>query len=87
VFIGYTATDDNVRYIDVDSGVVKTSHCAVFDEAWYLQPNRPPMAQLLYEMGMEVSDDEEIMKETKEPQHAPCHRTINTRYDTRFKNH
>ena len=34
IFIGYTATDDNIRYIDVHSGVVKTSHHAVFDEAW-----------------------------------------------------
>lgn len=25
----------------------------MFDEAWYLQPVRPPMAQLLYDMGME----------------------------------
>jgi hypothetical protein len=53
IFIGYTATDDNIRYIDVDTGVTKASHHAVFDEAWYLQPSRPPMAQLLYDMGME----------------------------------
>ncbi|KAL7485618.1 hypothetical protein ACHAW6_011205 [Cyclotella cf. meneghiniana] len=53
IFIGYTATDDNIRYIDVHSGVVKTSHHAVFDEAWYLQTTRPPAAQLLYDMGME----------------------------------
>lgn len=53
IFIGYTATDDNIRYIDTNSGVTKSSHHAVFDEAWYLQPRRPPMAELLYEMGME----------------------------------
>jgi hypothetical protein len=58
IFIGYTATDDNIRYIDVDSGIVKTSHHAVFDEAWYLQPERPPMAQLLFEMGMENDSDD-----------------------------
>jgi hypothetical protein len=28
----------------------------VFDEAWYLQPHRPPAAQLLYDMGMEAED-------------------------------
>jgi hypothetical protein len=54
IFVGYTATDENIQYIDIDSGVVKTSHQAVFDECWYLQPNKPPMAQLLYEMGMEM---------------------------------
>jgi hypothetical protein len=72
VFIGYTATDDNVRYIDVDSGVVKTSHHAVFDEAWYLQPNRPPMAQLLYDMGMEATEDGETTGKPIKTQHAPC---------------
>eukprot|EP00804_Cyclotella_cryptica_P024685 CCRYP_001671-RA/>CCRYP_001671-RA protein AED:0.29 eAED:-0.05 QI:0/0/0/0.33/1/1/3/0/660 len=49
IFIGYTATDDNIRYIDVQSGVVKASHHAVFDEAceapapkqgFYIQPDR-----------------------------------------------
>jgi hypothetical protein len=63
VFIGYTATDENIRYIDVDSGVVKTSHHAVFDEAWYLQHERPAMAQLLFDMGMECDD-----VETTQPQ-------------------
>lgn len=56
IFVGYTATADNIRYIDVDSGIVKTSHHAVFDEAWYLQPARPPMAQLLFDMGLEQDD-------------------------------
>jgi hypothetical protein len=26
----------------------------VFDEAWYLQPTRPPAAQLLFELGLEA---------------------------------
>jgi hypothetical protein len=47
IFIGYMATDDNIKYINVESGITKSSHHAVFDEAWYLQPSRPPMAQLL----------------------------------------
>lgn len=79
IFIGYTATDDNIRYIDVHSGVVKTSHHAVFDEAWYLQSSRPPAAQLLYDMGMEPDIDQiEDELDTQEaapyppiPLHAP----------------
>ena len=37
IFLGFTATDNNVWYIDINTGIVKTSHHAVFDEAWYLQ--------------------------------------------------
>ena len=58
IFIGYTATDSNVRYIDVHTGTVKTSHHAVFDECWFHQPQRPPAAQLLYELGNAVSNDQ-----------------------------
>ena len=57
IFLGYTATDQNVSYIDLTSGIVKTSHHADFDEAWYLQPTRPPTAQLLYDLGLEVDDN------------------------------
>ncbi len=39
IFVVYTATDDNIRYINTMSGIVKASHHAVFDEAWYLQPH------------------------------------------------
>ncbi len=52
IFLGYTATDKNIIYLDLDSGVVKSSHHAEFDEAWYLQPTRPPAAQLLYDLGV-----------------------------------
>lgn len=52
IFLGYTATDNNVLYLDLDTGLVKTSHHVVFDEAWYLQPQRPPFAQLLYDLGL-----------------------------------
>ena len=41
-------------YLDTTSGIVKTCHHAVFDEAWYLQPTRPPAAQLLYDLGIEA---------------------------------
>ncbi len=40
-------------YLDLNSGVVKQSHHALFDKAWYLQPSHPPAAQLLYELGVE----------------------------------
>jgi hypothetical protein len=53
IFLGYTATNENIRYIDVKTRVVKTSHHAIFDEAWYLQPKRPPFAQMLYDVGLE----------------------------------
>jgi hypothetical protein len=51
VFLGYTATDQNIVHLDLDSGVVKTSHHAQFDEAWYLQPTHTPAPQLLYDLG------------------------------------
>ncbi len=47
IFLGYTASDHNIRYLDLESRLVKDSHHAVFDEAWYMQPHRPPAAQLL----------------------------------------
>ena len=53
IFLGYTATDKNIIYLDTESGVVKSSHHATFDESWYLQPKRPPAAQLLYDLGLE----------------------------------
>jgi hypothetical protein len=29
----------------------------VFDKAWYLQPTRPPAAQLLYDLGLEAETE------------------------------
>ena len=57
IFLGYTATDQNIVYLDLDSGVVKSSHHAKFDEAWYLQPSQPPAAQLLYDLGFLPEDN------------------------------
>jgi len=54
LFLGYTSTDQNIRYLDLNSGITKTCHHATFDEAWYLQDNRPPAAQLLYSLGLEL---------------------------------
>jgi len=52
IFLGYTSMDQNIIYLDLDSGVVKSSHHAEFDKAWYLQPTRPLAAQLLYDLGI-----------------------------------
>eukprot|EP00956_Cyclotella_meneghiniana_P004202 scaffold5163_cov49-Cyclotella_meneghiniana.AAC.3 len=71
IFIGYTATDDNIKYIDTSSGVTKSSHHAVFDEAWYLQAKRPPMAQLLYDLGMEDESELEQIKPEQSPITTP----------------
>ncbi len=56
IFIGYTALDQNIIYFDLDSGLVKCSHHAQFNEVWYLQPHWPPAAQLLYDLGLEEDD-------------------------------
>jgi hypothetical protein len=51
IFLEYTTTHQNITYLDLDSGIVKSCHHAIFDEAWYLQPTHPPAAQLLYDLG------------------------------------
>ena len=51
------ATDQNIVYLDLYLGVVKLSHHTKFDEAWYLQPSRPPAEQLLYDLGFLQEDD------------------------------
>ena len=58
IFLWYTATDQNIVYLDMDSSIVKQSHHATFDEAWYLQPACPPAAQLLYDLGLEADNVE-----------------------------
>ena len=61
IFLGYTATDRNIRYIDLTSPRNDVRSCAhaVFDEAWYLQPasSRPPAASFLYNLGLYVESD------------------------------
>jgi hypothetical protein len=69
IFVGYTATDENIRYTDVHTRMLKTSHHAIFDEAWYLQPRRPPFAQMLYNVGLE--SDEELVVPTSQPTPLP----------------
>lgn len=53
IFLGYSATDTNIRYMDLETGVLKRSPHAVFDEAWYTFDKRPPAAQYLYNLGLE----------------------------------
>ena len=64
--MGYTATNENIRYVDVDSRIVKTSHHAILDEAWYLQPHHPPFAQMLYDVGLEL-----VQEHIESPPHGP----------------
>jgi hypothetical protein len=52
IFLGYTATDHNIVYLNLNSGIVKCSHHAQFNKAWYLQESCPPAAQLLYKKGL-----------------------------------
>ncbi len=53
IFLGFSATDANIRYLDLNSGRLKICHHAYFDESWYLQATRPPAAQLLYDLGLD----------------------------------
>jgi hypothetical protein len=55
LFLGYTSTDQNICYLDLNSGNTKRCHHATFNEAWYLQDTRPPVAQLLYQLGLEAN--------------------------------
>ena len=52
IFLGFTATDHNILYLDLEFGLVKCSHHAQFNEAWYLQSVCPP--QLLYDLCLEA---------------------------------
>jgi hypothetical protein len=54
IFLGFTATNHNIRYLNLESSLVQQSHHAQFDKAWYLQPHRPPAAQLLYDLGLKA---------------------------------
>ncbi len=37
IFLGYIATDQNIIYLDLETGIVKWSRHTQFDKAWYLQ--------------------------------------------------
>jgi hypothetical protein len=90
IFIGYTAIDQNIRYIDINSGLVKHSHNAVFNEAWYLQPSRPPVAQLLYDLGLQQDDEPVASTPLPDSPHSttppPPKRGVSVRADKAFHN-
>jgi len=56
IFLSYASTGQNIINLDIDTGLVKRSHHAQFDKAWYLQPSRLPAAQLMYDLGLEADD-------------------------------
>jgi hypothetical protein len=56
IFLSYSNSNQNIQYLDLNSGVVKTCHHAQFDKAWYLQHECHPGPQLLYDLGLEVED-------------------------------
>lgn len=58
LFLGFTVTDQNIRYLDINTGIVKTSHHA-------------PAAQLLYDMGLSTSYDEEMVRHTRTVSSSP----------------
>jgi len=66
IFLGYASTDQNICYLNSNIGLVKRSHHAQFDEAWYLQPSRPPAAQLLYDLGLEADDEHPSLDDNEE---------------------
>jgi hypothetical protein len=53
-----TRRGQNILYLDLESDLVKLSHHARFDKAWYLQPHCPPAAQLLYNLGIEADNSD-----------------------------
>jgi deoxyuridine 5'-triphosphate nucleotidohydrolase len=58
-FVGFTATDKNVRYIDENTGRIKISTHVIFDEAHFSQPaNKAPLAaQTLQRLGYYAKED------------------------------
>ena len=52
-----TSTMKNITYPDLRSGLVESCRYAVFSEAYYCEPSRPPAAQLVYDLGLVVESD------------------------------
>jgi hypothetical protein len=59
IFLRFTVTNHNIRYLDLEFGLVKCSHHKFFHKVWYLQPSRPPATQLLYDLGLEVDPEDD----------------------------
>jgi hypothetical protein len=70
IFLGYTATDQKVINMDIDSDQVKSSHHAFFDKAWYMEQAHPPAAQLLFDCGIVALEDLTPLPSRADPQPA-----------------
>jgi hypothetical protein len=57
IFLGHTAMDQNIIYLDLNSRIVKTCHHASFEKAWFLKPTHSPAVQLLFNLGLETETD------------------------------
>jgi len=62
VFLGYTATNSNIRYYDLKSKRIKTAYHADYDEAHYTSSSRPPGPQLLYDLGLKEVERADVSK-------------------------
>jgi hypothetical protein len=61
VFLGYTATDKNILYIDDISREIKTATHVIFDEAHLTAPRSktPPTAAILQQLGFSEADQDQ----------------------------
>ena len=59
IFLGYTATDKNIIYIDIDTGRTKISTHVIFDEAHHTTDagKAPLAAQTLQRLGYYIKED------------------------------
>ena len=59
IFLGYTATDRNVIYIDIETARIKTATYVIFDEAHFTTEagKAPIAAQTLQRLGYYVKED------------------------------
>jgi hypothetical protein len=60
-------TDQNIIYLDLNCGIVKSCHHAVFDKSWYLQQTCLPAAQLLYNLGLEADSKFTLLESPLSP--------------------
>ena len=80
IFIGFMGTMIIVRYIDLNTGLVKNCEHATFNEAWYCSQARPPAAQLLYDLGL-ASEEGDLVEQSAKVGTAlppPCPTTHRT---------
>jgi dUTP pyrophosphatase len=61
IFLGYTATDKNILYIDDISREIKTATHVIFDEAHLTAPRSktPPAAAILQQLGFSEADQDQ----------------------------